>query len=329
MNVIAESSFAERSFNDYNLEQLIELNNATEQKSKLFAHNRLSEVFNSSPIIPFDYNTPLIFFSDCHRGIGETTEPFTQNEQLYYYALRYYYNKGYTYIEVGDGDEMYLHSFSRIQSRYGQIFELLHDYDRRNRLVMIAGNHDLEPGSNRQVEKCRFVAHEGVILDNTRTCSKIFTVHGHQADMLSDRLRPLGRALVKCIIDPLLKKGMLSFSESGDNGHLFKRPLPKWVSSYIKHSQDKIEKRISSWISQKQQMLICGHTHRFVSSSSRNVPYFNTGSCLAPGMLTGIEIVNGKINQIKWIVKKPSSGGALIIKKELVAQPLDLIQYAI
>lgn len=324
MNVIAD-----RSLNDYNLEQLIESGIAAEEKTTMFAHHRLSEVFNSSPVIPFDYNTPLIFFSDCHRGIGETTEPFTQNEQLYYYVLRYYYNKGYTYVEVGDGDEMYLHSFNRIQSRYGQIYELLDDYNRQDRLVMIAGNHDLNPGSNSRVEKCSFVAHEGVVLENTRACSKIFAVHGHQADMLSDRLRPLGRAIVRSIIDPLLKKGMLSYSVSGDSGHLFKRPLPKWVYSYIKHSQDKIEKRITGWISQKQQMLICGHTHRFGSSSLRNVPYFNTGSCLAPDLLTGIEIVRGNINQVKWILKKPSSGGAAIIKRELVAQPLDLIQYAI
>jgi UDP-2,3-diacylglucosamine pyrophosphatase LpxH len=329
MSVIAENVYTEQSINDYSLEQLIEFNNAAEEKTKLFAHTRLSNVYNSSPIIPFDYSTPLIFFSDCHRGIGDKTEPFTQNEGLYYYALSYYYNKGYTYVEVGDGDEMYLYSFDRIQSRYGQIFNLLQEFSRRDRLVMIAGNHDLEPGSNKIVEKCGAVAHEGVVLENTRTRSKIFAVHGHQADMLSDRLRPLGRTLVKRIIDPLLKNGMLSFSESGDNGHLFNRPLPKWVSSYIKYSQHKIEKRITSWVNQKQQMLICGHTHRFVSSSLRDVPYFNTGSCLAPGLLTGIEIVNGNINQINWVVKKPSTGGALIIKRELVAQPLDLIQFAI
>lgn len=329
MDVITDSPFAEKSYNDYNLEQLLELSYTAEKKSKLFAHNRLSEVFNSSPIIPFDYNTPLIFFSDCHRGIGDPTEPFTQNEQLYYYALRYYYNKGYSYVEVGDGDEMYLHSFNKIQSRYGQIFELLHNYDRHDRLVMIAGNHDLEPSISKGAGKNGIFAHEGVILENTRNSSKIFAVHGHQADMLSDRLRPLGRALVRCIIDPLLKNGMLSFSESGENGHLFKRPLPKWVSSYIKNSQNKIEKRITSWISQKQQMLICGHTHRFVSSTSRGIPYFNTGSCLAPGLLTGIEIARGNINQVKWTLKRPSSGGAAIIKRELVAQPLDLIQYAI
>jgi UDP-2,3-diacylglucosamine pyrophosphatase LpxH len=329
MNVITDSPFAERSYSDYSLEQLLELSYSAEQKSKLFVHSRLSEVFNSSPIIPFNYNTPLIFFSDCHRGIGDITEPFTQNEQLYYYALKYYYSKGYSYVEVGDGDEMYLHSFSRIQSRYGQIFELLHDYNRQDRLVMIAGNHDLEPSFSKKIGKNGITTHEGVVLENTRNGSKIFAVHGHQADILSDRLRPLGRALVKCIIDPLLKKGMLSFSESGDKGHLFKRPLPKWVSSYIKHSQNKIEKRITSWISKNQQMLICGHTHRFVSSPLSNVPYFNTGSCLAPGLLTGIEVVNGNINQIRWVVKKPSKGGAYTIKRELAAQPLDLIQYAI
>ncbi len=324
MNVVAE-----RSFNDYNLEQLIELNDTAEEKTKLYAHQRLSEVFNASPVIPFDYNTPMIFFSDCHRGIGETTEPFTQNEQLYYYALRYYYNKGYTYVEVGDGDEMYLYSSDRIQSRYGQIFDLLHDFNRRDRLVMIAGNHDLEPGSKSRVEKCGFVAHEGVVLENTRTCSKVFAVHGHQADILSDCLRPLGKAIVRWIIDPLLKRGLLSYSESGDAGHLFNRPLPNWVYSYIKYSQDKIERRITGWVRQKRQMLICGHTHRFVSSSLSDVPYFNTGSCLAPGLLTGIEIVRGNINQVTWIVNKPSTGGAAIIKRELVAQPLDLIQYAL
>ena len=67
---------------------------------------RLSEVFESSEEIFFDDSSKFIFMSDCHRGDGSWADSFRKNRNNYYAALTYYYNNNYTYIELGDGDEL-------------------------------------------------------------------------------------------------------------------------------------------------------------------------------------------------------------------------------
>jgi hypothetical protein len=58
------------------------------------------------PIL-FDDSSKFIFFSDCHRGDNSWADNFSPNQLLMFHALTYYYDQGYTYIEVGDGDELW------------------------------------------------------------------------------------------------------------------------------------------------------------------------------------------------------------------------------
>lgn len=60
----------------------------------------------------------------------------------------------------------------------------------------------------------------------------------------------------------------------------------------------------AGWARKNRQMLICGHTHCFRAAVTNAVPYFNTGSCLVPDLLSGFEIIKGKISQIKWTLNK-------------------------
>lgn len=311
-----------------NLEQLKELLIATDEKESQFAHRRLTEVFKTSPVIPFDNSTPLIFFSDIHRGICGKTDPFLKNERMYYHVLKKYLEAGYTYVELGDGDEMYKYDLNLIQNHFGQIYQLLHDYNRRDKIVMIAGNHDLSIDCHTQIVKDGIVAREGVILEHTTTKKQIFAIHGHQADIFSDHYRSLSRLFVSYFQDPLFSLGIISFDSEGNLCCFRKRQLPKWIANFIESSQDKIEKRIKSWILNNRQMLICGHIHRYFSPGSQSMPYFNTGSCLIPDLLTGFEIFKGKIRQVKWTLEKPLRGGAPRIRRQLAAQPLDLLLYA-
>ena len=69
--------------------------------------NRLTEVFNSSKTVDFDDSSKFILFSDCHRGDNSWADDFAHNEKLFFHALSYYYNEGFTYIEIGDGDELW------------------------------------------------------------------------------------------------------------------------------------------------------------------------------------------------------------------------------
>lgn len=312
---------------DYNFDHLKESLTTTEEKTTRFAHRRLTEVFRSAPVIPFDNRTPLVFFSDIHRGICKKTDPFIKNERMYYHVLKYYLEAGYTYIELGDGDEMYKYDLSLIQNHCGQIYQLLHDYNRQGQIVMIAGNHDLSIGRSRQINKDGIIAHEGVILENTVSHKRIFAVHGHQLDIFSEHYRSFSRAFVRYFQDPLFRLGIISFDSDGNLCCFGKRSLPKWIANFIENSQDKIERRIKSWVLTNRQMLICGHIHRYFSSSSINLPYFNTGSCLIPDVLTGFEIIRGKIEQVRWILEKPLNGGVPRVKRQLLANPLQLATY--
>ena len=67
---------------------------------------RLTEVFDSAREITFDDSDKIIFFSDCHRGDGSWSDEFDDNQDIFFHALNYYFKQGYTYIEVGDGEEL-------------------------------------------------------------------------------------------------------------------------------------------------------------------------------------------------------------------------------
>ena len=74
-----------------------------------------------------DDESKFIFFSDCHRGDGSFTDDFAQNQNIYYYAMEYYYKNGYTYVEIGDGDELLLNwDYNDIIQNYSRIFLLMH-----------------------------------------------------------------------------------------------------------------------------------------------------------------------------------------------------------
>ena len=73
-------------------------------------------------------------------------------------------------------------------------------------------------------------------------------------------------------------------------------------------------------------MLIAGHTHRSVFPVPGKPPYFNTGSCVHPRCIVGIEINNGLITLVKWYVnvKQSNDGGTLFINRKELVKPIRL-----
>ena len=69
--------------------------------------SRLDEIFRSAPVLPFDDGSKLVIMSDCHRGDGSWIDNFAHNQNIFYAALRHYFDNGFTYIENGDGDELW------------------------------------------------------------------------------------------------------------------------------------------------------------------------------------------------------------------------------
>ena len=67
---------------------------------------RLDGAYRSARVELFDDASKMVFMSDCHRGTGGLADEFQRNENAYLHALSHYYDHGFTYVEVGDGDEL-------------------------------------------------------------------------------------------------------------------------------------------------------------------------------------------------------------------------------
>ncbi len=90
--------------------------------------------------------------------------------------------------------------------------------------------------------------------------------------------------------------------------------------------QIEVEKRVIAWIEavvapNSNQMLIYGHTHRPMFPGEGGPLHFNTGSCVHPRCITGIEIHDGQIELVKWWVRPDDESGVLCVTKETKAGP--------
>lgn len=282
---------------------------------------RLGDLFKEADIIDFDKSSKFILFSDCHRGNNSWTDDFAHNEHLFFHALNYYYKKGFTYIEIGDGDEIWENKkFSNIRNAHSHIFWLLQRFHMEKRFYLIFGNHNIECKNQRYIAKklsnyyderegCNkplfenIKTYEGLILKHSKISNcKIFLFHGHQGDILCDYLWRLGRFLVRYIWKPLQLIGVKDPTSPAKN---FKKRI-------------KTERKIIEWTKSNNKMVICGHTHRPVFTDDNNVFYFNTGSCVHPRCISGIEIVNDNITLIKWCVKTKDDGSLFVAREILL-----------
>ncbi len=293
--------------------------------TSLSTFRRLNEVFEASMEIPFDSSSKIVLISDCHRGNGNWADDFSHNQNLYYCAIKYYYENGFTYIDLGDSDELWKNnSFSDICNVYSDIFRLLHKFYAEHRLYMIFGNHDMvkkypyfvkqnmERFYNRRTDRYESLfpgiqMHEGLILKNTETNKKLFLVHGHQGDIISDIFWKAGRFLSRHIWKILEFFGV-------------KNPISAAVNLVKKK---KVEKKIFEWIEATGQPVIAGHTHRPACPVKGNIPYFNTGSCIHPNCITCIEIVNSIISLVEWNVETREDR-TVFVNRELLAEPREL-----
>lgn len=96
--------------------------------------SRIQKTFDNSLNLPLYPGSKYVIFSDCHRGTGRANDNFLHNEFLYLAALRHYYQKGFTYIELGDADELWENrSMQSIKENHMQSFEMLSLFYMQNR----------------------------------------------------------------------------------------------------------------------------------------------------------------------------------------------------
>ena len=74
-----------------------------------------------------------IVMSDCHRGNGTAADEFAHNSLIYKCALEHYLAEGFTYIELGDAEELWENdAFEQIYITHTSVYDLLrrfHDPD--------------------------------------------------------------------------------------------------------------------------------------------------------------------------------------------------------
>ncbi len=281
---------------------------------------RLNQAFLDAPVLPWHSGSRYVLFSDCHRGNGTHNDNFLKNQHLYFAALQYYYRKGFTYIELGDGDELWENRhMKQIKEIHNDAFWLLSLFYKENRLHMIYGNHDMMrkyrffaqreyatyPCTSSQCEEPLFPDirfHSGLILKNNADQTSLYLTHGHQASILNSTLWPLNRFLVRYVWKPLEQIGVLDPTSAAKN--------------YT--SKQRTEKRLTEWADKYHRTLITGHTHRPMIHPSAP-SYLNTGSCIHPRCITCIEIHGTEITLVKWYTGTRKDG-TLYVERVKLAQ---------
>lgn len=262
----------------------------------------LRRIYEESEIIPFDKSSKFIIMSDCHRGQGNTGDNFLPNQTLYLAALEHYYKNGYTYIELGDGDELWENrNIQPIISAHSDIFMVMSKFYDSGRLHMLYGNHDIIKKRKYIAEKeygrfycdgdeCKLFPgiqiSEGLILKDTETGNELLLVHGHQGSFLNDTIWFVARFLVRYFWRPI---ELIGFNAPTGAPRTYK-------------SKEKIERKLSAYANSNNIITIAGHTHRPAYPAVGEGMYFNDGSCVHPRSITGIEIENGQISLVKWAV---------------------------
>lgn len=293
-------------------------------------NKRLPRVMASSLRIPFDDHSRFIIMSDCHRGDGGYSDNFSSNQNIFFAALQYYYERDFTYIELGDGDELWeSRKVDIIIHTHSDAFWLMSQFYREGRFHMLYGNHDIvkrDPKYSRTKCKSFFCdstnsmiplfpnieINEGLILDYQSAPYQIFLTHGHQADILNDTFWRLSRFLVRYLWRPLELIGIRDPTSAAKNSE----------------RKSKVEIRLSDWSAKNNQMIITGHTHRPVFPKPGEILYFNDGSCVHPRCITGIEITNGSLSLIKWAIMTRHDR-TLFVGREVLDGPIRIDDYII
>jgi UDP-2,3-diacylglucosamine pyrophosphatase LpxH len=218
----------------------------------------------------------FIVFSDQHRGAKNGADDFMNAEFNYLAALDYYYQEGYSFISLGDSEELWENSLSSVKKHNEVSFESEKRFIQQKRFYKIFGNHDLlwsnDPLSwlylkNIYGEKVK--VYEGIVIESIVKSREfrggdqdselptpnseltIFLTHGHQGDASSDG-NWFSKFFVARIWAPLQ-----AFLKINPNTPAYNEDL-KSEHNHIMYE----------WSAQqKNNLLITGHTHQPVFGS--------------------------------------------------------------
>lgn len=265
---------------------------------------RLEHAFSNAPVLPLNYNSKYALVSDCHRGVGTSSDNFLKNQHLYFAALEHYYRSGFTYIELGDGEELWENRKLRnITEMHRDVYDMFALFEKCNRLYLLYGNHNI-------VQRKNAAYLEGIILRPEAAPEKsLYLTHGHQASLLNSTLWPLARFLVRYFWSPLENLGILDPTSAAKNYEV----------------KEKCEESLRRWANDNHRILITGHTHRPVMPEGVAY-YYNTGSCVHPRCITCIELEYGRLTLVKWSMQARRDS-VLYVEREVIGGPAELLKH--
>lgn len=304
--------------------------------------------------VPFDMNTgKFIILSDQHKGGKDLADDFRLAEKNYMATLQHYYDNGFTFINLGDCEELWESTPSTVIEKNRLTLLEEAQFLASDRYYRIYGNHDLEWSYLIQqslylkpIFGSKFKVYEGMLLTTTYNEKKygIFLSHGHQGDQRSDG-NAFSKWFVAAIWTPIQRFLEISVDTISDSFELV----------------DDHNIMMYEWSATHENLLfVSGHTHKPVFASLDHMDrlakqleraknennlqaiesiqkeiekrkaeyagkklvktmakpsYFNTGCCcFSDGDLTGIEIENGYIRLVKWDANE--KGGTRIVLEE-------------
>lgn len=259
----------------------------------------------------------FIIFSDQHKGNRDYADDFANNEINYIQALRYYQQQNFSFINLGDSEELWKYTAEEVLPANEKAFAAEGAFQ-PNQYYKTFGNHDIiwknKWDAERLLKKYFSVpipVYEGIILKTTigKETLSIFCTHGHQGDKMSDN-NAFSTWVVAHLWTPVQRYLRININTPSKDDTL----------------RNKHNKLMYEWSSNhKNLLLITGHTHhpvfasgKYSNHSSNKIDtgitahlkpsYFNSGCCCySDGDITGIEIEGGHIRLIKWHAANNSS----------------------
>src|SRR5688572_4398836 len=291
-------------------------------------------------VLNVDFTTDkFIIFSDHHKGNRDFGDDFANNEPNYLAALEYYLQNKFTYINLGDSEELWKYTPEQVISKNIRSLRAEAKFHEQVKYHKTFGNHDITWKNKLDVDSwfkdiftLPLPVWEGILLKtkiNDRPLS-IYLTHGHQGDKLSDN-NSLSTWLVAHVWRPVQRYLEINVNTPAKDYRLRDR------HNIVMHD----------WSSRRENLLlITGHTHKPVFASGKysdhennkidktvsgekkiklKPSYFNSGCCCySDGDITGIEIAGDKISLIKWHLENNKSGRTILEEVSLQQLAADL-----
>lgn len=204
-----------------------------------------------------------VVLSDQHKGGGDGADEFVRCKAAYHAALAHYREADFTLVLLGDVEELWEQSFSRVAAAHRDSLELEGSFP-AGRYYRIWGNHDDAWMEARSVRRHvgRYMPTEAVyeglrfeLTDGGDPVGTMLCVHGHQGTLGSDRLRYASRLAVRVWrhIQRLTGVGQTTPARDACLRGKHDRTLYEWAAV------------------RDRMVLVAGHTHRPVWSSKTHL----------------------------------------------------------